>query len=366
MLVIINPVATKMSDAAARASSSTRCRAATTSRRVDTDAKGHAIELCREAAAAGLRRRRRLRRRRHGQRGRQRPGRLADRADLPARRLQQRRRQAARHPDRRGRRHRAPAAPGRPLGAAHGRPRARQRPLLHVRRRHGPGRQRRRARGLQPAPEEALRPVLLRRVRDRHVPAQATSSTRRGCAVEVDGRTVEASRLFVQNAENYTYFNDRAGAAGRGRALRLRQPGRRRADPRAALRRADRHLPRAVGRRADRQAPRRSTPSARSTRPSCAPPTTARSRSRSTATTSTTCSRRASASRRARCTSSRRSARCPRADAVSVAAGMRSIAALRGPGVARGGAGRDALDAGPAAVWRSPGCTGMPGSGVGR
>ncbi len=41
-------------------------------------------------------------------------------------------------------------------------------------------------------------------------------------AVEVDGRTVDGVSLFVQNAENYTYFNNRAGAAGRGRALRLR------------------------------------------------------------------------------------------------------------------------------------------------
>ena len=38
-------------------------------------------------------------------------------------------------------------------------------------------------------------------------------------AVEVDGRTVAGVSLFVQNAENYTYFNDRAGPAGRGRAL---------------------------------------------------------------------------------------------------------------------------------------------------
>jgi len=44
---------------------------------------------------------------------------------------------------------------------------------------------------------------------------------------------------------------------------------------------------------------------------------------------------------------------------------MRSLASLRGPSVAHPGAGGDALDAGPAAVWRSPGCTGIPGCGVG-
>ena len=149
MLVIINPVATKMSD---RLKSlvvyALQGRYDVTT--IDTEAKGHAIELCREAAAKhydvvvafggdGT-----VNEAANGLAG------SAHRADLPARRLQQRRRQAARHPDRRRRRHRAPAAPGRPLGAAHGRPRDRQRPLLHVRRRHGPGRQRRRARGQQP------------------------------------------------------------------------------------------------------------------------------------------------------------------------------------------------------------------------
>ncbi len=38
-------------------------------------------------------------------------------------------------------------------------------------------------------------------------------------SVEVDGRTVGGVSLFVQNADNYTYFKDRPVAAGRGRAL---------------------------------------------------------------------------------------------------------------------------------------------------
>ena len=52
MLVIINPVATKMSERV-RSSWSMPCRGATTSRPRLTDAKGHAIEICREAAASG-------------------------------------------------------------------------------------------------------------------------------------------------------------------------------------------------------------------------------------------------------------------------------------------------------------------------
>ena len=160
---------------------------------IDTEAKGHAIELCREAAGKGYdvvvafggdgtvnEAANGLIGSRH-------------RADLPPGRVQQRRREAARDPDRRRRRHRAPAAPGRPLGAAHRRPRHRQRPLLHVRRRHGPGRQRRRARGLQPAPEGALRPVLLRRVARSRRSCTSYVATRRGSRSRSTGARSRAS-----------------------------------------------------------------------------------------------------------------------------------------------------------------------------
>ncbi len=72
--------------------------------------------------------------------------------------------------------------------------------------------------------------------------------------VEVDGRTIGGVSFFIQNAENYTYFNNRAGPARRGRAVRLGQPRRRGAHPRTPLRRPDGHVPRAVRRRPDRQA----------------------------------------------------------------------------------------------------------------
>ena len=87
------------------------------------------------------------------------------------------------------------------------------------------------------------------------------------------------------------------GPAGRRRALRLRLPGRRRARP-ARAPTTSRPSPSARC-RAPRGSPSTaaSTRSARSARPSCARPTAARSRSRSTATTSPTSSRRASPSR---------------------------------------------------------------------
>ena len=134
---------------------------------VDTQRKGHAIELCREAARRGLRRRRRVRRRRHGQRGGQRARRLAHRAHLPAGRRDQRLLPHARHPDRRRRRDRAPAPARRRLGAAPRRPRPRQRPLVHVLRRRRARRHGRRARRPPPAPEGALRPLVLRAGRGR-------------------------------------------------------------------------------------------------------------------------------------------------------------------------------------------------------
>ena len=72
MLVIVNPYATTMSDRLKHlVVYALQGRYDVTA--VDTQRKGHAIELVAEAARERLRRRRRVRRRRHGQRGRQRP-----------------------------------------------------------------------------------------------------------------------------------------------------------------------------------------------------------------------------------------------------------------------------------------------------
>ena len=118
MLVIINPVATKMSDRV-ESWSSTRSRAATTSRRGRPTPRAmrsrsaarrptHGYDVVVAFGGDGT-----VNEAANGLAG------TATALDLPARRLQQRRGQAARHPDRPRRRHRAPAAHGRPLGAAH-------------------------------------------------------------------------------------------------------------------------------------------------------------------------------------------------------------------------------------------------------
>ena len=121
MLVIVNPYATTVFGRL-RPSSSTRSRAASTSRRSTPRPRGHATELCRDAArdgddvvvafggdgtvneaANGL------------------AGTGAPLTCLPGG-LEERLRRSARHPRRHRRRHRAPARAGRPLGAAPGRP----------------------------------------------------------------------------------------------------------------------------------------------------------------------------------------------------------------------------------------------------
>ena len=124
---------------------------------------------------------------------RQRPRRLGDAADLPARRRHQRLLPDARHPQRRRRRHRAPARGWPTTGS-----RARvdlgrgQRPLVHVLRRRRPRRERGRARRPPPAPEGAASaPGTSRCGRDRDVPRAATSSTRRGSRSTVGRRAVE-------------------------------------------------------------------------------------------------------------------------------------------------------------------------------
>ena len=103
--------------------------------------------------------------------------------------------------------------------------------------------------------------------------------------VEVDGAAaVGGVSAFFQNGEPYTYFKSRPINLIDGRAAGLGRPGRRRAHPRQPDRRPDRDRPRPVlG--VDAQAPPRRLVHRRLARSSCARPTAARCRGTSTATT---------------------------------------------------------------------------------
>ena len=92
--------------------------------------------------------------------------------------------------------------------APQGGPRCRQRPLLHVRLRPWPRRERGRARRRQPAPEVALRPLVLHGGRGRHFmrrylvrPPRMTSTPGR--------RQLQGVTAIVQNGAPYTYFQNR-------------------------------------------------------------------------------------------------------------------------------------------------------------
>ena len=95
----------------------------------------------------------------------------------------------------------------------------RQRPLLHVRLRPRPRRERRRARRRQPAPEGALRALLLHLGGGQHVPAPLPA------APAADGRRTPAGRrstgvtAIVQNGSPFTYFQDRPIEIAEGAAL---------------------------------------------------------------------------------------------------------------------------------------------------
>ena len=162
--VIVNPYATTVSTGS-RTSSSTRCRAATRSTRVDTQAPGHATELCREAAERGLRRRGRA----SAATARStRPPTASPARDTPLTCCpggsHERLREDARHPGRHRRRDRAPAAAWPTTGAPRRVDLGRvNEPLFTFSAGAGPRRERRRARRRAPAAEGPLRPVVLRR-----------------------------------------------------------------------------------------------------------------------------------------------------------------------------------------------------------
>ena len=106
----------------------------------------------------------------------------------------------------------------RPLGAARRRPRPRQRPRLHVRGRHGPRRQRRRARRREPGHEAPLRPLVLHREGRRHVPAQV----RRAAAQAVGDASTAASRSTASASSSRTASRTRTSRSGRSTSPRAR------------------------------------------------------------------------------------------------------------------------------------------------
>ena len=143
--------------------------------------------------------------------------------------------------------------------AAPRRPRPARRPALHLLGRHGPRRQRRRARRPQPAPEGALRAVVLRAVRDPHVPRGATSCARRGSRSRSTARRSAASARSSRTATRTRTSSSRPiHVAGRLRARLGRLLGRR-ADAREPDRHPDRHVPRALQARARSRATGAST-----------------------------------------------------------------------------------------------------------
>ena len=122
-------------------------------------------------------------------------------------------------PGRHHRRDRAPARDGRRLAPPQGRPGERQRPLLHVRLGPRPGRERGRARRLQPPPEGALRRLLLRVGGARDLLAPLPARGRRGWTCTSAIATLDGVTAIVQNGSPFTYFNDRPIEIAEGAAL---------------------------------------------------------------------------------------------------------------------------------------------------
>ena len=192
MLVIVNPYATTVSDRLRNlVVYALQSRYAVEA--IDTEKREHATQICREAAregydvvvafggdgtvneaANGL-------------------ARVRDAADRPAGRLHQRLGAHARDPQRRGRRHRAPAAHGRRLPPLPGGPGSRRRPPLRVRLGRRPRRLRGRARGPPPAAQGALRRLVLHLRRRRHLHPPLPGARRRACASAPTGGRSRAS-----------------------------------------------------------------------------------------------------------------------------------------------------------------------------
>ena len=237
MLVIVNPYATTVSDRL-RNLVVYALQGRYQVEAVDTERREHATQICREAAAEGYDAVVAFGWRRHRQRGRQRPDRLPHPAHVPARRLDQRLLPHARHPGRRGRRHRAPAPHGRRLPAARGRHRPGERPPLRLRLGDRARRQRGRARRQPPAAEAAARRVVLHVGRDQHLqpplPRAAAAGARRDSARQPRRRDRDRPELGPVHL-----LRPPPDPRGRRAGARQRQPRRGRAEARHGARDAD-------------------------------------------------------------------------------------------------------------------------------
>ena len=165
-----------------------------------------------------------VRRRRHPERGGERPRRLGRAALGPARRLHQRRVPDARHPDRRGRRHRAPAAAGGRSARRGGSTWAASTAATSS------------SRAASGIDAEATRWVddhaaaeVARRRPDLHATRRCAATSRdyrgRPAALRGRGRTaqrVEGVSAIVQNSDPYTYFRTTPAARLRGHRDRRR------------------------------------------------------------------------------------------------------------------------------------------------
>ena len=220
MLIIVNPYATTVSDRL-RHLVVYALQGRFEVDAVDTEARGHATELCREAAhegydvvvAFGG------------------DGTVNEAANgccsAPPRRsaaCRAARRTCSRKmlgiPGDARRRDRAPARDGRRLAPAQGRPRRRQRPLLHLRLGSRPRRERRRARRRQPAPEGAPRALLLHVGRRQHLRCAATCAAPAAPGGRRPARqTLEGVTAIVQNGSPFTYFQNRPIEIAEGAAL---------------------------------------------------------------------------------------------------------------------------------------------------
>ena len=106
-----------------------------------------------------------------------------------------------------------------------GRPRARQRPRVHVRGRHGPRRERRRARRPAPGHEAPLRRAGTSPRRRSGRSCAATSSARRASPSRSTATSaIGGVSAFFQNGQPYTYFKDAPDQPHRGRAAGLGRP----------------------------------------------------------------------------------------------------------------------------------------------
>ena len=297
MLVIVNPYATTVSDRL-KDLVVYALQGRYDVDALDTQRRGHATELCREAAAEGydvvvaFGGDGTVNEAANGLAG------SDTAADLPARRRHERLREDARHPGRDRRRHRAPAARRRRLAPAPGRPGERQRPALHV---LGGRRPRRRRRAALSTPTRSARRATSSGTspgrRDRDVLPGVPRAPAAGSRPTSAARSSPGSTSVVQNADPYTYFEDKAGPRRRGRRGSTTAGW-----PACVLHRATPiDVPtvavRLLSRPPARHAPPRASRAGRGRRPRPASsrPTAARSRCRSTATRSATSPRPASA-----------------------------------------------------------------------